>query len=286
MSPHPLVATLAGAVMALALALAGTPAAQASQSFGTYGSFTDFTAWTLMGSASATTFEPGNGFRYSTLTLTRPGEGDQAGAGWAPEALSLDFNQAFEARFSVFIAEGSVVRGDGIVLVLAAAPGLGHGGSDLGYGGLGASIGFAIDTFHFDGEPVSPSLQILQGGDVTPIAATETGLGDDIRDPALQWVATLSYTPSGLGDDAGMLSGAIWRPDLGSFSVLAAVDFAAAGLAGAPVYWGFTGANGLADDGQFITSAMPVPEPGGWALMAAGLGVLGALARRRGLAAH
>jgi hypothetical protein len=165
--------------------------------------------------------------------------------------------------------------------VLAAGTGLGSGGSDLGYGGLGASVAFAIDTFHFDGEPVSPSLQILQDGSTTPLAATETGLGDDIRDPALQWVATLAFAPSGLGDDAGMLVGTISRPDLGNFSVSAHVDFAAAGLAGSPVYWGFTGGNGLADDGQFITSAMPVPEPGAAALWLAGLAAVGFVARRR-----
>jgi Bacterial lectin/PEP-CTERM motif len=274
--PRPLIATLLAA-----LSLAAAPA-WSSQDFGTYGSFTDFSGWTLLGSASASTFAPGNGFLYSTLTLTSTGLGDQAGAGWAPEALALDFNQAFSASFPFFIAQRAVVRGDGLALVLAAETGLGSGGSDLGYGGLGASVAFAIDTFHFDGEPVSPSLQILQGGDVTPLAATETGLGDDIRDPALQWVATLSYAPSGQEDDAGLLTGTIWRPDLGSFSVAAEVDFAAAGLAGNPVYWGFTGGNGLADDGQFVTSAMPVPEPGALALWLAGLAAVGFVARRRG----
>jgi hypothetical protein len=268
------------ATLASALSLAAAPA-WANPDFGTYTSFTDFTTWTLLGSASASTVTPGNGFIYSTLSLTATGQGDQAGAGWAPEALALDFNQAFAASFPFFIAQGNVVRGDGLTLVLAAETGLGNGGSDLGYGGLGASVAFAIDTFHFDGEPVSPSLQILQGGDPTPLAVTETGLGDDIRDPALQWVATLSYAPSGLDDDAGTLTGTIWRPDLGSFSVSAGVDFAAAGLAGSPVYWGFTGGNGLADDGQFVTSAMPVPEPGVAALWLAGLAAVGFVTRRR-----
>jgi hypothetical protein len=274
--PAPILAALC------AIGVLTTLPARAQQDFGTYAQFTDFTSWTLMGSASASTIAPGNGFVYSTLTLTAPGQGDQAGAGWAPDALSLDFNQAFSASFPFFIAEGGVVRGDGLTIVLAAGTGLGSGGSDLGYGGLGASVAFAIDTFHFDGEPVSPSLQILQGGSVAPLAATETGLGDDIRDPALQWVATLSFAPSGLDDHAGTLTGTIWRPDLGSFSVSAGVDFAAAGLAGSPVYWGFTGGNGLADDGQFVTSAMPVPEPGALALWMAGLAAVGFVARRRG----
>jgi hypothetical protein len=264
-----------------ALAALTAPPARAQQDFGTYTSFTDFTTWTLLGSASASTVAPGNGFVYSTLMLTSIGQGDQAGAGWSPDALALDFNQAFSASFPFFIAEGGVTRGDGLTIVLAAETGLGNGGSDLGYGGLGASVAFAIDTFHFDGEPVSPSLQILQGGSVTPLAATETGLGDSIRDPALQWVATMSFAPSGLGDEAGTLTGTIWRPDLGSFSVSASVDFATAGLAGSPVWWGFTGGNGLADDGQFVTSAMPVPEPGALALWMAGLAAVGFVARRR-----
>jgi hypothetical protein len=262
------------------LALAGAPSAHALQTFGTYQTFADFSTWTLLGSASASTIAVDD-WIYSSLTLTAPGQGNQAGAAWAPDALDLDFNLPFEASFNFFIGAGSVARGDGLVLALAASPGLGGGGSDLGYGGLGASIGLAIDTFHFDGEPVSPSLQILEGGDTSPLAVTETGLGDTIRDPALQWVVTLQFTPSGLEDEAGMLTGTLWRPDLGSFSVSATLDFAAIGLAGGPVYWGFTASNGLADDGHILTSALQVPEPGGWALMLAGLAAVGVVVRRR-----
>jgi hypothetical protein len=128
---------------------------------------------------------------------------------------------------------------------------------------------------------VSPSLQILSGGSVAPLAYTETGLGDDIRDPNYQWYASLQYTPSGQDDNTGMLTGSISHLNLGSFSVSASVDFDALGLVGVPVFYGFTAGNGLATDGHFVTSAMPVPEPGSWAMILAGLGWLGMLAQRR-----
>ena len=270
---------LAAAGTALAL---GSLAAQAQQGVDLSTGFTDFTAWTLLGSATASNTTPGNGFTYSDLVLTAPGSGGQAGAGFAPTALAIDFNQAFSFSFHFFIPASNALRGDGMTFTLAATPGVGNAGSGLGYEGLGSnSVAFAIDTFNFDGEPVSPSLQVLTGGSATPLAFTETGLGDSIRDPNYQWLATVSYTPSGLGDDAGTLAGRIDHPNLGSFSVQAGVDFSALGLVGLPVYYGFTAANGLATDGHFVTSAVPVPEPASWAFMLAGLAACGLLVRRR-----
>ena len=141
----------------------------------------------------------------------------------------------------------------------------------------------AIDTFHFDGEPVSPSLQILAGSSNTPLASTETGLGDSIRNAGYQWFGSLVYTPSGLDDNAGLLQTGIEHLDLGSFSVQAAVDFGALGLAGQPVLCGFTASNGLATDGHATSwgAAGPVPEPQTWARLVAGLAALGWLAGRR-----
>jgi len=275
-SRHP---WLAAAGTALALVSSGT---QAQQGVDLSTGFTDFTTWTLLGSATASNETPGNGFMYSNLVLTAPAVGGQGGAGFAPTALSIDFNQAFAFSFHFFIPVSNDLRGDGMTFTLTTAPALGGAGSGLGYDGLGsASVAFAIDTFNFDGEPVSPSLQVLTGGNITPLAYTETGLGDSIRDPDYQWLATVDYTPSGLGDSSGTLTGSIHHVNLGSFSVQAAVDFSALGLDGAPVYYGFTAANGLATDGHFVTSAIPVPEPGGWALMLAGGAVMLALVRRR-----
>ena len=140
------------------------------------------------------------------------------------------------------------------------------------------------------GEPISPSLQLLQAGSVEPLAATETGLGDAIRALDYQWRGTLSYIASGNGDESGTLTGRIEHLTLGTYSVSALVDLSGVGSAafddddnylGRTVYYGFSAGNGLADDGHFVTSAAPVPLPtAGWLLVSALAGV-GALGRRR-----
>lgn len=269
-------------LLLLPLTLAASLGVHAQQGVSLASGFTDFTTWSLYGSATAQNMTPGNGFTYSDLELTQPGAGGQGGAGFAPQSLALDFNQAFSFDFHFFIPVSQGLRGDGFTFTLSDTAGVGNAGSGLGYEGLSpASVAFAIDTFHFNGEPVSPSLQILSGGSVTPLGATETGLGDSIRDPDFQWYASVQYTPSGLNDNAGTLTGTIDHLNLGIYTVSAQVSFEALGLVGVPVFYGFTAANGLATDGHFITSAVPVPEPGSWAMILAGLGCLGMLARRR-----
>ena len=277
------------ALVVLALGLMGS--ARADQGVHLATGFTDFTAWSLYGSATAANTTPGNGFTYSDQKLTSPGVGGSGGAGFAPDAITLDFNQAFAFDFHFFIPAGTVLRGDGLTFTLASAPGLGGAGSGLGYSGLQDSVAFAVDTFHFSGDPVSPSIQILQNGSVAPLAATETGLGDGIRDLTFQFRATVAYSPSGNNDETGTLTGSILHANLGTFSVTAPVNLSGLGAAvldpntselmGHTVFYGFTASNGLADDGHFITSAVPVPEPSTYAMLMAGMAMLCFVARRR-----
>ncbi|HEY0955634.1 MAG TPA: hypothetical protein VGE36_12795 [Roseateles sp.] len=74
-------------------------AAQASQGVSLASTYTDFTTWTLFGNATAQNDTPGNGFTYSNLILTPPASSGMGGAGFAPTALTLDFNQSFRFDF-------------------------------------------------------------------------------------------------------------------------------------------------------------------------------------------
>ncbi len=261
------------------------PAVSAAQGVSLASGLTDFTSWSLFGSATAQNQTPGNGFTYSELRLTN-GTGGEAGAGFAPAAITLDFNQSFSFDFHFFIPVSKDLRGDGMTFTLSDTPGVGGGGSSLGYAGLSSnSVAFAIDTFNFDGEPVSPSLQILQHGASDPLAATETGLGDTIRDPNFQWFASVLYTPSGNGDETGTLQGTIEHINLGTFSVSALVDLSTVGPVvdgGHAVFFGFTAGNGLATDAHIVTSAAPVPLPAALWLLGSALGGLGMVRRRTG----
>lgn len=278
---------------AIALGMAwftATPAQAQGPVFNFVGvsNFIDFTTWDMYGSAYASNISSGS-WNYSVLRLTAAGEGGQGGAAFAPSTVSLDFNAAFNISFDYYMVHGSVIPGDGMVFVLTAdnpmtvnggGPLVPGGGSDLGYGGSGLTgLAFAIDTFNFNGEPVAPSIQILQDGSTTPVAYTETGL-TDMADPSYyQWHTELSYTPSGNSDMQGTLTGTITQ-FIGnlSFSVSAGVDGST--LSGVPLYYGFTAGNGLADDGHYVSSAVPVPEPETYAMLLAGLGLIGLRFRR------
>ncbi|MBL8379460.1 MAG: PEP-CTERM sorting domain-containing protein [Burkholderiales bacterium] len=291
-------------LLTVVLAACLAPAANASTSIDL--TQADFSTWSLHGFAAYGNNGVSGGMQHHLLRLTTHGTGGSAGAAFAPSSALINFNQPFTVNFNFFMVPGVELQGDGMTFVMTgtnptadpvfSTPGMdmgGSGGSGLGYGGTSpGSYAFAIDTFHFSGQPVSPSIQILKDGSVTPIAFTETGVGD-IRDPGFfQWQGQVAYAPSGNNDETGMLTGTI-NQFVGSlsFSVSAPVDWTgvsapqfdagSGNYLGRAVFIGFTAGNGLADDGHFVSSVTPVPEAETWAMLLAGLGVVGWSARPR-----
>src|SRR4030065_741272 len=100
-------------LMAVLLASSLAPALSAAQGVSLSGEFTDYTTWNLYGSTTVSNITPGNGFTYSTMYLTS-GTGSEAGAGFAPNAIALDYNQAFAFDFHFHIPPSAQIRGDGL----------------------------------------------------------------------------------------------------------------------------------------------------------------------------
>ena len=144
---------------------------------------------------------------------------------------------------------------------------------DLGYdGSSSASVAFAVDTFHFGGEPVSPSLPGAGGRLGHAARGDRDGPGrDNIRVINYQWFGAVHYTASGLGDSAGTFTGTIDNLDYGSFRSRPRWTLGAGPGRPCRCTWASPRRQWPADDGHFITSAVPVPEPQPALLLLAGL---------------
>lgn len=261
---------------------------------------TDFSTWNLAGDAALDSISSG-GYIDKYLRLTTHGFNNQAGAAWAGTPQIVDFNQDFQFDFRFFVHHGNSdisYQGDGLTFFITGSqpPAVGMYGGDLGYGQSGMSgYAFAVDTFSWSGDepPKAVSVQILKDGSVSPLAYTETGLFD-IQSPGYyQWNATVTFTASGDDDEKGSLQFSIYQGYSGETYSVSLADADWSGVAfdvsdddgnplGRGINIGFSAGNGGADDGHFIGSriAAPVPEPQVWAMMFAGLGVVGWRLRR------
>lgn len=282
------------AAVVLPVSLLFAAGAQASQYFNLTTNV-DFTTWSLMGDATAFNSPIPMVGTDSYLALTHPGVGGEAGGAYAPVPYIIDFDQDFRIDFRFFVAHGTTtgVQGDGFTLFMTGSmPTLGNGGSDLGYGGSGMNgYAVAVDTFNFGGEPEAVSIQVLGNGDVTPLAYTETGLPDIQPPDYFQWWGSVIYTASGSGE-TGDLAFELYQAFTNqTYQVsFTGVDWSLvaqdvydvdSNYLGRGINIGFTGGSGLADDGHFIGSLTPVPEADTWAMLLAGLGLVGFAARRR-----
>jgi hypothetical protein len=225
----------------------------------------DLSALSLAGSAQ---------MAGSDLQLTSTGW--QAGAGWVQNAIST--TSSFSTTFS-FSLQGAGFNGsmaDGIALVFQNKGNnvVGNGGHDVGYWSLDG-VGSIIQTWDNNHVGLSTDgtvdhVQAAPGSWNLGATRSVTGTETVSYDAATH---VLSMTGTFLDGSAGGTSHVITDSKV--------VDLSA--KFGSTMYLGFTGGTGGSYADQRITSfeVSAVPEPDTYAMLAAGLGLLGFAARRK-----
>ncbi|MHA4869963.1 FxDxF family PEP-CTERM protein [Duganella sp. PWIR1] len=200
-----------------------------------------------------------------------------AGAGWLTQGLST--TQSFSTSFSFSLTgDNKSKMADGITLAFQNIGNniTGVGGGDVGYWNLGGHGASAVGSVILSWDKNDYGLSI--DGKVQNLKDAPFSLGASNNVTGSQTVsynaATHELTMTGTFNDLSSgLSYAVSDSKI--------VDLNA--KFGSTMYVGFTGGTGGADADQRITSfsVSAVPEPETYAMMLAGLGLVGFAARRR-----
>jgi len=175
------------------------------------------------------------------------------------------------------------VGADGFTFTLqtVGANSVGSSGGSLGYDGINHSVAVEFDTFQNGGDPSSNFLAVHTNGTSTVSTATVTPNFDN----GTLWTAWVDYNATSKTLEVRVSNNGT-RP---SAANLSQTNFnAATFLTGANVFIGFTAGTGSGYENQYITnlafsstfvgggiSPAAIPEPGTYALIAAGLGLMG-----------
>jgi len=222
--------------------------------------------------------------------------GGEAGAAYSTTPIMLGTNATFSTTFQFQITNpGGIDPADGITFVLAAsATGLGTGGGDIGYGGVGNSIAIEFDTYNNGADDGNSSnhIAIDENGNII------NGTGESDQDLTnVYGVSTCNFTSGTLYTAPGCLSnGDIWSVTAsynGTDLSLTVSDPAEGGstviynnlpidissfLGTNTAYVGFTAGTGSGYETQDILNwqfandtSLATPEPASLALIGSGL---------------
>ncbi|HQR04654.1 MAG: PEPxxWA-CTERM sorting domain-containing protein [Proteobacteria bacterium] len=221
----------------------------------------DFTTMTLNGSGWMPTATAND------LTLNN-GNGGEATSAFLPTAFNTTGGLAGSFDFTL-LSNGFNPQADGLALMFqndpAGANALGGGGGTIGAGGIQNAVGIGFQSWYNEAASIFTTAEGPYGG-----SRTYFSLGGNAADHVH---VTFSYS-------GGILSYTASNSDTGQ-------NIANSRMITLPssAFIGFTGGSGLSyafqDVSNFNLNTAPVPEPESWAMMIAGMSLLGAVLRRR-----
>jgi hypothetical protein len=266
-----------------------------------YPNFSSTAGLTLVGSTTTTS---------SQLELT-PAAIGQSGAAYSTTAVPLGAGDTFSTTFQFQITDtGGIDPADGITFVLAASPsGLGTGGGDIGYGGVGNSVAIEFDTYDNGSDDGDSSNHVAidedgsiddgtSGGDqdlVNAYGVSSCGFPSSYLASGCMangdiWSVTIGYDGTNLAVSVWDMSGT--HAEAAPFTIYTAQPVNISSFLGTTnAYVGFTGGTGSGFEQQDIlnwelanTSTLPppstTPEPATMTLVFAGIAGI-VLAKRR-----
>lgn len=236
----------------------------------------------------------------SALRLTSSGF-NQSGSAFSTNAVSLASNASFSSAFrfqltdSAGICDGDGCGADGLVFVVQTVSNTAGGaGGGIGYSGLPKSVGIEFDTWNngywddYNGNHVGIDIN----GNID--SAVQAAVGTRMNNGNV-WSAWVDYNGNTDALEVRLAEGAAALRPVNALLTYT-VDLSAV-LETTNAFVGFTAGTGSAYNNhdvlawQFNSTYQPIdqvgaiPEPETYAMLLAGLGLLGAMKRRRDKAA-